>query len=159
MIFGRGNACPDEDTTAFILDGTAPSVSTCDGVVVDAYQPLMPESIDGFEDAETMFDAVEWEIYYLPESYYWDGIEDSGAGCNLGGTVEFVATDVGYGYEFADCAFTDGLVLSGTGSYDFDTDTFALDVTLGSPDCSYSYERAGVEVTVEDSCPGDSFEA
>jgi pimeloyl-ACP methyl ester carboxylesterase len=159
VIFGRGNACPDEDTTAFILDGTAPSVSTCDGVVVDIYQPLLPESIDGFEDPETMFDAVEWEIYYLPESYYWDGIEDSGAGCNLGGTVGFVATDVGYDYEFADCALTDGLVLSGTGSYDFDTDTFALDVTLGSPDCVYSYERAGAEVTVEDSCPTDSFEA
>ncbi|MEX1134829.1 MAG: alpha/beta fold hydrolase [Acidimicrobiia bacterium] len=159
VIFGRGNPCPDEDTTAFILDGTAPSVSTCDGVVVDIYQPLIPGSVAEFEDAETMFDTVEWEIYYLPEYYYWDGIEDSGAGCNLGGSVAFVSTDVGYGFEFADCALTDGLVLSGTGSYDFETDTFALDVTLGSPDCAYSYERAGADVSVEDSCPTDSFEA
>jgi pimeloyl-ACP methyl ester carboxylesterase len=159
VIFGRGNPCPDEDATAFILDGTAPSVSTCDGVVVDIYQPLIPASVDEFEDAETMFDAVEWEIYYLPESYYWDGIEDSGAGCNLGGTVGFVSTDVGYGYEFADCALSDGLVLSGTGSYDFETDTFTLDVNLGSPDCAYTYQRAGADVSVGDSCPTDLFEA
>jgi len=159
VIFGRGNPCPDEDTTAFILDGTPPSVSTCDGVVVDIYQPLFPASAEEFEDAETMFDAVEWEIYYLPEYYYWDGIDDSGAGCNLGGSMTFVPTDVGYGLEFADCAFSDGLVLDGTGSYDFDTDTFVLDVTVGSPECAYVYERAGAEVSVEDSCPTDAFEA
>ena len=159
VIFGRGYPCPDEDTTAFILDGTAPSVSTCDGVVVDLYQPLIPASVNEFEDAETMFDTVEWEIYYLPEYYYWDGIEDSGAGCNFGGSVVFVSTDAGYGFEFAECALSDGLVLTGTGSYDFETDAFALDVTLGSPECAYRYERAGADTSVEDSCPTDSFEA
>ncbi|MDP9495538.1 MAG: alpha/beta hydrolase [Actinomycetota bacterium] len=159
VIFGRGNPCPDEDTAAFILDGTTPSVSACDGVVADPYLPLIPASIDEFEDAESMFDAVEWELSYLPEYYYWDGIEDSGAGCNLGGSIAFVATELGYHFEFADCALTEGLVLNGSGSYDFGTDTFALDVTLGSPDCAYSYVRAGPDVTLEDSCPTDAFGA
>jgi pimeloyl-ACP methyl ester carboxylesterase len=159
VIFGRGNACPDEDTTAFILDGTTPSVSTCDGVVTEAYFPLISASVDEFEDAETMLDAVEWEIYYMPEYYYWDGIEDSGAGCNLGGSVSFVGTDVGYEFAFADCALTDGMVLNGTGVYDFETDTFVLEVTNGSPECAYSFERAGAEYSVYDRCPTDSFEA
>ncbi|HEY6628686.1 MAG TPA: alpha/beta fold hydrolase [Acidimicrobiia bacterium] len=159
VIFGRGNPCPDEDTTAFIIDGTKPSVSTCEGVVADIYVPLIPASVEEFEDAEALFDAVEWEINYLPEYYYWDGVEDSGAGCNLGGSMAFLVTDVGYGFDFVDCALTDGLVLSGTGSYDYDTDTFALEVTIGSPDCAYSYERAGADISLEDSCPSDSFEA
>jgi pimeloyl-ACP methyl ester carboxylesterase len=159
VIFGRGNPCPDEDTTAFILDGTTPTVSTCEGVVTDPYLPLIPASVDEFEDAEAMFDAVEWEITYLPEYYYWDEVEDSGGGCNLGGSVAFLVTDVGYGLEFADCALTDGLVLNGTGGYDFDTDTFTLEVTIGSPECAYKYERAGADVSVEDSCPSDAFEA
>jgi pimeloyl-ACP methyl ester carboxylesterase len=159
VIFGRGNPCPDEDTTAFILDGTTPTVSTCEGVVTDPYLPLIPASVDEFEDAEAMFDAVEWEITYLPEYYYWDEVEDSGGGCNLGGSVAFLVTDVGYGLEFADCALTVGLVLNGTGGYDFDTDTFTLEVTIGSPECAYKYERAGADVSVEDSCPSDAFEA
>ncbi|MEX1124716.1 MAG: alpha/beta fold hydrolase [Acidimicrobiia bacterium] len=158
VIFGRGNPCPDEDTTAFILDGTTPSVSTCEGVVADPYLPLFPASVAEFDDAEAVFDAVEWEITYMPEYYYWDGVEDTAAGCNLGGSVAFTVTDVGYGFEFADCGLTDGLVLSGTGSYDFETDLFALDVAVGSPDCIYSYERAGADTSVEDSCPTDSFD-
>ncbi len=159
VIFGRGNPCPDEDTTAFILDGTKPSVSTCEGVVADPYVPLIPASIDEFEDAEAMFDAVEWEINYLPEYYYWDEVEDTGAGCNLGGSMTFLVTDAGYGLELADCALTEGLVLNGTGSYDYDADTFTLDVTIGTPDCAYTYERAGSDISVEDSCPTDSFDA
>ncbi len=159
VIFGRGNPCPDEDTTAFILDGTKPSVSTCEGVVADSYLPLMPASIDEFEDAETMFDAVDWEITYMPEYYYWDGVDDSGAGCNLGGSVSFVATDLGYHFELVDCALADGLVLNGAGDYVFDTDNLILEVTIGSPDCSYSYERTGADAGVDDRCPTDSFEA
>jgi pimeloyl-ACP methyl ester carboxylesterase len=158
VIFGRGNPCPDEDTTAFILEGTTPAVSTCDGIVTEDYLPLIPASVDEFEDAEAMFDAVEWEISYMPEYYYWDGIEDSAAGCNLGGSVAFLVTEVGYHFEFVDCALTDGLVLNGTGNYVLDTDAFLLEVTVGSPDCAYSYERAGSEISVEDSCPADSFD-
>ncbi|HLF44240.1 MAG TPA: alpha/beta hydrolase [Acidimicrobiia bacterium] len=159
VIFGRGNPCPDEDATAFILEGTPPTVSTCEGDVTDPYVPLLPESVDGFEDAEAMLDAVELEINYLPEYLYWDGIEDTAAGCNLGGAVDITATDVGYRFDFADCALAEGLVLTGSGSLDLDTDTFMLDVANGSPDCTYSYERAGAEVNVEDPCPTDPFDA
>lgn len=159
VIFGRGNPCPDEDATAFILDGTTPAVSTCEGDVTDPYIPLLPASVDEFGDAEAMFDSVEWEINYLPEYWYWDGIEDTAAGCNLGGTVAITVTDVGYGFEFADCSLADGLVLTGAGSLDLETDVFALDVAIGPPECTYVYERAGAEISVEDSCPTDSFDA
>ena len=158
VIFGRGNPCPDEDATAFILNGTTPSVSTCDGVVADAYLPLIPTSVAEFEDAETLFDTVELEISYLPEYYYWDGIEDTATGCNLGGSIAFIATDVGYAFDLVDCALTEGLVLTGTGSQDFNADFFALDVAVGAPKCTYSYERVGSDINIEDSCPSDSFD-
>ena len=159
VIFGRGNPCPDEDTTAFILDGTPPAVSVCEGDVADSYLPIMPASVGEFDNAEAMLDAIEWELSYMPEYYYWDGVEDTAAGCGLGGTVAFTSTDVGYGFQFEECGLTEGLVISGSGAYDADGDVFTLDITNGGPDCAYVYSRSGEETDLDDQCPTDSFGA
>ena len=157
VIFGRGNACPDLDATAFILDGTPPPVAICEGDITDIYQTLMPATVGEFDNAEAMLDAIEWELSYMPEYYYWDGVEETAAGCALGGMVTFTPTDLGYGYLFEECGLTEGLVISGSGAYAVDDDVFTLNVTNGSPDCAYTYERAGDEVDLDDQCPSDTF--
>jgi hypothetical protein len=148
VIFGWGEICPDVEVTAFILDGTPPVTETCDGDVVGVYQPLF--SAGGDDDPETLLDALEWEISYLPEYYYWDGYTDSGAGCPGGGTVAFTAADAGDEFVFEDCAFSSDVVVTGSGAYDWENDVFTLDATIG--DCAYAYERAGEEYSVEPQC-------
>jgi hypothetical protein len=148
VIFGWGEICPDAEVTAFILDGNPPVTDTCDGDVVGVYQPLFSAGAD--DDPETLLDALEWEVSYLPEYYYWDGYTDSGAGCPNGGTIAFTATDAGDEFVFEDCGFAPDVVVTGTGAYDWENDVFTLDVTIGV--CVYAYERAGEEYSVESRC-------
>jgi len=157
VTFGRGNACPDESVTSFILEGTLPEVTECDGDVVGYYIPLLPLALDEFDSAETMFDSVEYELFYLPEYYWWDTVTDTPVGCNQGGTMTITALEDSDGFRFEDCVLMDGLSLTGDGSYNWDEDVFTLDVVVGSPDCAYSYERSGEEYVVEDNCPTDQF--
>ncbi len=157
VTFGRGNTCPDVAVTAFILDGTSPDETQCEGDVVGYYIALLPASLDGFDSAESMLDAIELEILYLPEYYWWDTVTETPIGCNLGGTITLSATDDGDRFVLESCALMDGLALSGEGSYNWDEDVFTLDVNDGSSACSYRYERAGEDYTVEDNCPSDPY--
>jgi pimeloyl-ACP methyl ester carboxylesterase len=91
VIFGRGNPCPDDSVTAFILSGAAPEEAVCEGDVVGYYIPLLPTSLDAFASAEAMLDSIEYEIFYMPEYYWWDTETDTPVGCNLGGTITFSA--------------------------------------------------------------------
>jgi pimeloyl-ACP methyl ester carboxylesterase len=158
VIFGRGNPCPDDSVTAFILNGTPPEETVCEGDVVGYYIPLLPVSLDEFDSAEAMLDAVDYEIAYLPEYYWWDTVTTTPVGCNQGGTLTMSATDEGDGFVFEECAFMEGLVLSGEGSYNYDEDVFILEVFNGTADCAYLYERVGIDITVEDNCAGDPFD-
>jgi hypothetical protein len=157
VTFGRGNPCPDEMVTAFILDGTPPEETICDGEVVGYYVPLLPTRLDEFDTAEAMFDAVEYEITYLPEYYWWDTYTETAIGCHLGGTITVSATETGDELSFEDCALMEEMTLTGRGSYDYEEDVFTLEVTIGTADCIYGYERRGIDIELRDDCPGDGF--
>jgi pimeloyl-ACP methyl ester carboxylesterase len=157
VVFGRGNECPDDAVSQFILEGTPPAIEECEGDVVGYYIPLLPVSTTEFDSAETMFDAIEFDLFYLPEYYWWDTVTETPVGCNQGGVVTFVAEEGRDGFRFDECAFMEGVTLTGEGSYNWDEDVFRLDVEVGSPECRYVYERAGEEYTVEDNCPTDVF--
>ena len=148
VIFGWGEACPDEEVTAFILDGTPPTTEMCDGVVVGDYVPLFPESLP--ELSEDLLDLVEWEVSYHPDYYYWDGYTDTRLGCYNGGTWSFTATDVGNDFAFEDCELAVGLTVDGSGGYDWDEDVFDLEVAIDG--CDHVYTRAGEDYTLESSC-------
>lgn len=148
VIFGWGESCPDEEVTAFILDGTPPETEMCDGVVVGDYVPLFPESHP--EDSEDLLDLVEWEVSYHPDYYYWDGLTDTSLGCYNGGTWSMTAGDAGDEFAFDDCELAAGLVLDGTGGYNWDEDVFTLEVTIAG--CDHVYSRAGEGYTLESSC-------
>ena len=132
VIFGWGNACPDDLVTAFLVDGTLPAQreTTCDGVVTRAYVPVSPLNAAEFENPLKTLDAAYTEIYYLPEYYYWDGTTPTSIGCPFGGTLGFEASDTGNSFSLADCAFTAGFVMTGTGDYNSNEDSFALDVNV-----------------------------
>ncbi len=157
VIFGRGNECPDDAVTGFILEGAAPEETECEGDVVGYYITLLPLSIDEFDSAETMLDSVEFEIFYMPEYYWWDTVTDTPTGCNQGGVITFTAQEETDGFILEECDFMEDLTLTGEGSYNWDEDIFTLDVQVGAADCLYSYERSGEEYSVEDNCPTDQF--
>jgi pimeloyl-ACP methyl ester carboxylesterase len=157
VIFGRGNACPDDGVTAFILNGATPEEAECEGDVVGYYIPLLPASLDAFDSVETMLDSIEFEIFYMPEYYWWDTETDTPVGCNLGGTITFSAGVDGDVYTMQDCAFMEGVTLTGDGYYNWDDDLFTLDVQNGSADCGYLYKRVGENYDVEDNCASDPF--
>ncbi|MFZ0624872.1 MAG: alpha/beta hydrolase [Acidimicrobiia bacterium] len=158
VIFGRGNSCPDDAVTAFILDGTPPSVTVCDGAVVGDYVPLPPKSAGDISDLETLIDVIENEIIYTPEYYWWDGFTEVTTGCDKGGTFTFEGDDHGDTYRYDFCVLTDDLVVDGSGSYDYDNDVFDLDVSLGPADCRYLLSRDGGDYSWQDNCPNDFFD-
>lgn len=157
VIFGRGNSCTDDAVTAFILDGTPPGVTVCDGAVVGDYVPLPPRSAEDISDIETLIDVIENEIIYTPEYYWWDGYTELTIGCDKGGTFTFGGDEQGDTYGYDSCALTDYLVVDGSGTYDYEDDTFQLDVSLGPTDCLYLLSRSGGDYDWQDNCPNDNF--
>jgi pimeloyl-ACP methyl ester carboxylesterase len=157
VIFGRGNQCPDDAVTEFILSGAPPDETECGGDVVGYYVPLLPTGLDDFESAESMLDAVELEIAYLPEYYWWDTVTDTPIGCSLGGTITVSAGETTDLFALDDCSLMPGLTLQGDASYDWEKDVFTLDVVNGGPECAYRYRRAGDDYSVRDDCASDPF--
>jgi pimeloyl-ACP methyl ester carboxylesterase len=158
VIFGRGNACPDDLVTAFLLRGRVPAQreTECPGLVVSDYVPLAPARADAFVDLAEAFGSVETEINYLPEYYYWDGLERVAVGCPHGGTLGLEPNGGSYAFTLDTCAFTRGFTLTGAGSYNPDRDRFVLDVaSAGRWDCAnLRFVRAGDRTRVTGDCGG-----
>lgn len=153
VIYGRGNDCPDIAVTAFLLDGETPTVTSCDGWVVGYYPPLFPLSVAEFDDAETLLSAIEDEVFFLPEYWYWDGYSETAAGCHEGGTLDMGPTDTGYYFEFESCAFAEDGPITGRAEYDWEEDIFTMeDISIGADDCRFSYVRSGDGYDVSDDC-------
>ncbi len=141
VIFGRGNACPDELVTAFLVDGERPARETeCEPMTPDPYAPLPPASVSGESDPVTAMLGVDDEVNYSPDYWAWDGVEDLVVGCLHGGTLTYTATDEGYGVMLNGCAVSDGLPLSGKGLIDDAEGTFTLTAT-GPDGTDLAYER------------------
>lgn len=131
VIFGRGETCPDVAVNEFIANGTLPSEreTSCEGSLIDEYAPLSPATITDYESVLAAFEAVDTEILYLPEYYYWDLESVQSVGCRYGGTFTFEPTDVGEIFTFENCAFIEGFAMTGTGEYVY-AETFTFDVAV-----------------------------
>jgi len=132
VIFGWGNTCVDDLVTAFLVEGLVPSqrVTSCEGVVIADYVPLPPTDVSDFADALEAMVAVDNEIYYLPDYFYWDLQTPTTLGCTLGGTLQFEPSRTGERFTLSDCAFVRGFILTGSGAYNYDTQRFTLDVSV-----------------------------
>jgi hypothetical protein len=149
VIFGRGNACPDDIVTALLVQGKQPGLAetTCKGIVADGYVPLPPADARSFKDALEAMISAENEIVYSPEYYYWDQASESGIGCSKSGSALFDLANGENGatrFTLTNCAFSKGFVLTGTGRYNPNTDRFTLRVDVsGARSGSLDYERRG----------------
>ncbi|MCL4300434.1 MAG: alpha/beta fold hydrolase [Anaerolineae bacterium] len=135
VTFGRGNACPDDLVTAFLVDGKMPEQreTTCEGVVAEAYVPLPPLDAGAFADPLEALLSADTEINYLPEYYYWDTETPTSVGCPRGGTLAFSAGDTGDTFKLTNCAFSAGFAMTGAGLYSYDLGSFTLDVAVTGP--------------------------
>jgi len=161
VIYGRGHACPDDLVTNFLLFDELPAQreTECPGSVMDNYVPLAPRSAWQFDDLADAFLALEDELYYLPEYYYWDGAEATGVGCARGGGLTLVPDDEVYAFTLDRCAFVRALALTGSGSQDPSTDTFTWDVTTtGRWACDLHAERIADHLTITGACGDEALE-
>ncbi|HEY7132235.1 MAG TPA: alpha/beta hydrolase, partial [Candidatus Limnocylindrales bacterium] len=142
VIFGRGNACPDDLITAFLVSGTRPAARTtrCDFTGTDPYVPLPARRVAGYDDALAAMTAIDDEINTSADYWGWDGVDDLVYGCLYGGTIRYHPVAAGYRETLDGCAFTMGLPLTGTAVINTDKETFRLDVTSGSG-TSLAYRR------------------
>ncbi|HYO42163.1 MAG TPA: alpha/beta hydrolase [Candidatus Limnocylindrales bacterium] len=143
VIFGRGNSCPDDLVTAFLVDGEVPAQrqTFCDWAGVDSYVSIPARTVDGDADALESMGAVDDEINTNGDYWNWDGSGTLRYGCLDGGWIAYVESDTGADLELHACAFSRGLPLSGGGVIDFTEGTLSLTVT-GPQDTSLAYIRA-----------------
>ena len=157
VIFGRGAECVDSLVTDFLVKGKVPRQreTECDGVIADEYVPLAPRKAAAFDNPLDALASAETEINYLPEYYYWDGVEPTDVGCPVNGTLHFEPDGAKYAFNLNRCAFTKDFTMSGTGSYDADKDRFVLTVaTAGRWKCDLKYVRTADHTKVTGTCGG-----
>jgi pimeloyl-ACP methyl ester carboxylesterase len=144
IIFAWGDPCVDDLVTAYLVEDQLPpqTKTTCEGLVSDGFVALAPRSAAEFENPLEALASVDDEIYYLPEYYYWDGETPTSVGCPYGGTLDFQPSEDGEAFTLTACAFSDGLVMTGSGSNNYNTELFQLDVTVsGLADGRLTYTR------------------
>ena len=162
VIFGRGNACPDELVIDFLVNDVVPSEreTVCEGYLIDPHAPLAPRFASMFGSPRNALSAMETEIYYLPEFYYWDGFTPTSIGCNYGGALGFQMNNAGTRVNFSlnKCQLATHFAMTGTGFYNFNTDRFVLDVTTtGRWKCSLRYDRKGENIKITGKCDGKNI--
>jgi pimeloyl-ACP methyl ester carboxylesterase len=161
VIFGRGNECPDEIVTDFLVKGSLPQQREieCEGVVMDEYVPIAPRSAGAFESPLEALVSAEIELGYLPEYYYWDGLEPTEVGCPFKGSMRFEPDGKMVAFILNTCSFTRNFNMTGAGSYNPGTDRFVFDVAAtGRWQCELKYVRTGEETRVTGRCDGDEVE-
>jgi len=138
-------ACPDDLITAYLLEDALPAERTveCDFLGADPYVPIPAADADDYDSALDALSAVDDEINNASDWWYWDGIEPLTFGCLAGGTIAYQATEVDYEVSLDDCAFSDGLSLTGDGVIHGDG-SFTLEVeTDGGNALSYARDAEG----------------
>ncbi len=123
VIFGRGNACPDDQVTAFLVRGTIPPAArtVCRGDVADDYVPLPPLRADDFTTTQQALRAVDREIVTSVDYWYWGAEDPLTAGCRFGGTIRYTPTASGSRARMEACSWSEGLALTGRADIDDDT--------------------------------------
>lgn len=130
VIYLRGESCPDDDISAYLLDGTLPASHRidCDFLGADGYVPIPAQDVSDYGSTRAALGAVDDEINTNTEWEYWDGEHVLRVGCMKGGTIAYEANGQGYGVTLDECAFSDGLALTGSAEI-ADDGTFTLDAT------------------------------
>ncbi len=132
VTFGRGDDCVDGPVVEFLVNARRPVARTisCPGDVADPYIALTPLRSSEYHDALDAMTAAESELFADPDYIFWAGHDDLHVGCRAGGFFVVTAATVQDNLRFADCAFVEGLPLTGVGSYTFADGSVAWNVTV-----------------------------
>ncbi len=144
VIYGRGNACPDDLVTAFLVDGTRPPErrTTCPGPIADDYVAVPAAAASDYADPLAIVAAVDDQLVNLPEYNDWDASSPLAIGCDQGGSARFRPSGDDYLLTLSACAFTDGLPLTGSGRIDAEG-AMALEVRLPAGTLTYRHDAEG----------------
>ncbi len=158
VIWARGNTCIDEPINQFLVNDVLPPQreTECGGKVMTKYVPLAPRDASEFPTLLAALQSVETEINYLPEYWYWDYTTTTRVGCPVSGWLRFKAVENRAEFTVSDCAFSNGFVMNGLGTYQFARDRMKLivDVT-GYQHCVLVYERKRDVASVRGNCDGE----
>lgn len=145
-IYGLGYDCPDKYITDFMVDGKLPEKRevVCEdwgaNIVIRAYEPLIATDAGAYTDTLKIFSAIDSKIQLQPEYFYGSFTEDVSVDCPFGGSFTFGPGDAGEAYTFENCAYTQGFILNGSGSYDYNKGIIAYDTQVsGVKDGSLVY--------------------
>lgn len=136
VIYGRGETCPDDLVTAFLVSGELPAAqrTVCPGNVADDYVRLPPMDAADYASTQAALRAVDRETVTSVDYWYWDAEDPLEAGCRFGGTVTYTPTDSGARLRLDGCSWSRGLALTGSGVIDDDEGTLTLRVRQDGTD-------------------------
>ncbi len=146
VIFGRGDACPDQLITDFLANGTRPAarVTSCPNAVADDYVANARPKATDYRDALALMSSMDDQITSTDDYNYRLDKEPITMGCDFGGTLRYGPVTGGTQLTLRACAFTQGAALTGTGRIDDDAGTLSLSVTLPGGQLRYLRDADGV---------------
>lgn len=146
VIYGRGNACPDDLVTDMLVRGVFPNQHTiaCPGDVAADYV-RNPDAEQILENGrKDLLVAYDDELNYGVDYWYWDYVDPLKFGCAFGGTIRYTAESNGSRLVLDHCSFVPHAAATGSGFINDSTGGFRLDVTFsGDWHGTASYRRNG----------------
>jgi pimeloyl-ACP methyl ester carboxylesterase len=146
VIFGWGEACPDDLVSDYLATGTPPPtrITLCDGDVAGTYLSVAEPSAADYKDALDFATTMDDHLLNTDDyGYRYDGEEAIALGCDFGGTLTYKPGDAGAEMTMKGCAFTPGLAMTGTATTNDDSGAFELDVRIGGERIVYERDADG----------------
>jgi pimeloyl-ACP methyl ester carboxylesterase len=143
IIYGRGEACPDDLVTDFLVrDRLPPDRRTvCSGDVADDYVRLPPPRAARYESTEAALSSVDDQIVYSADYWGWDAQQALRFGCPFGGWIRYVAGARTTQVRMARCSWSRGLALTGTAVIDDVEGGLTMEVRANGRGPRVTYER------------------
>jgi pimeloyl-ACP methyl ester carboxylesterase len=133
-IFGGDESCPDDIITDFLLYDKQPSDREIecewDDPVMWGYIPPIPENVSEFNSLLQAFVWTTFEILLSPEYGFAHQHKSGSMVCPKGGTFDFVNDGKTGTFTFNECSYSNGLILSGTGTYNGDSSEYQFNVNV-----------------------------
>ena len=143
VTFGWGNACPDEVIGAYLVDGKRPAsrITTCSGTIADDYVAVGRDAAADYEDALDLMASMDDQVTYTNDYQYQLDADPLAVGCDFGGSITYTPVESGTDLVLDECAFTDDVAMTGSGSFDDESGGLTLDVRFR--DGTLRYTNAG----------------
>jgi hypothetical protein len=144
VVFGRGNACPDNLVTDFLVAGALPAtrVTVCTGRVAEPYVRLALPTAAGYGTALQFMSSMADQIVNTDDYNYRLADTSLTTGCDFGGTLQYRPVDSGTAVALRGCTFTPGLAMTGSGRIANDG-SMTLDVSVPSGRLHYAQDASG----------------